>query len=150
MRQEVSVLVVDDDDVEQMAIERAFKRQKIANPLYAAKDGLEALDILRGGNGKPPLPKPYVILLDLKMPRMNGIEFLGELRKDPDHRHAVVFVLTTSRDEQDKLHAWNNHVAGYIVKSNVSKEFIEVIGLLDCYWRIVEMPCNLEAVPCPT
>lgn len=150
MQNEVSVLVVDDDDVDQMAIRRAFTRQKIANQIFSASNGEEALDTLRGTNGREKIPKPYIILLDLKMPRMTGIEFLEHLRNDPQHRHAIVFVLTTSKDEQDQLNAYEKHVAGYIVKSNVSKEFLEVIGLLDHYWRIVEIPVDLEASICTT
>lgn len=145
----VSVLVVDDDDVDQMAIRRAFKRLRIANPLYSARDGVEALEMLRGDNDHEAIGKPYMILLDLKMPRMTGLEFLEELRRDPVHRHAIVFVLTTSRDEQDKLGAYDRHVAGYIVKSRVSKEFVEVINLLDCYWQIVELPESQETPGCP-
>lgn len=147
MSEPVNVLVVDDDEVDQMAIRRAFARQKIANPLYAARDGIEALDVLRGKNGHAPLPRPYIVLLDLKMPRMTGLEFLDELRRDPRHRHAIVFMLTTSSDDRDMLRAYDHHIAGYIVKSNVSKEFIEVINLLDCYWRIVEIP-DVEAAKC--
>lgn len=145
----VNVLVVDDDEVDQMAIRRAFARQKIANPLISARDGIEALEILRGTKGHESLQKPYIILLDLKMPRMTGLEFLDELRRDPEHSRAIVFVLTTSKDDQDMMRAYNSHIAGYIVKSNVSKEFIEVISLLDHYWRIVEIPMA-EGVLCPT
>ncbi|TWT40470.1 Response regulator rcp1 [Phycisphaerae bacterium RAS1] len=147
MNRAVSVLVVDDDEVDQMAIERSFKRQKIANPIFAARDGIQALEQLRGTNGGPKVTRPYVILLDLKMPRMNGLEFLAELRRDPEHKQAIVFVLTTSRDERDKLGAYDHHVAGYILKSNVSREFVEVISLLDHYWRIVEMPIE-DPVAC--
>jgi len=136
----VNLLIVDDDEVDQMAIQRAFRKQKIANPLFAARNGIEGLEMLRGANGRAAIPKPYIILLDLKMPKMTGLEFLEELRKDPCHRHAIVFVLTTSRDEQDRFRAYDQHVAGYIVKSNVSKDFLELIGLLDHYWKVVELP----------
>lgn len=146
-RRTASLLVVDDDEVDQMAIRRAFRRQKIANPIVSARDGVEALEILRGQNGHAPLPSPYIILLDLKMPRMSGLEFLAQLRHDPVHRHAVVFVLTTSKDEQDKLLAYDRHVAGYIVKSNVSTEFVEVIRLLDAYWCIIELPGGCDDAP---
>ncbi|MCG3125409.1 MAG: Response regulator rcp1 [Phycisphaerae bacterium] len=149
MRKDVAVMVVDDDEVDRMAIERAFQRQRIANPLYWAADGREALEKLRGENGHEKVPKPYIILLDMKMPRMTGREFLAELRADPEHRQAIVFVLTTSKDEQDVLGAYDQHVAGYIVKSNVSKEFLEVVNLLDHYWRIVEMPVG-ETALCPS
>lgn len=148
MNNTVHVLVVDDDEVDQMAIRRAFQRQKIANPLYCARDGVEALEVLRGTNGHTKMPRPYMILLDLNMPRMSGREFLQELRADPEHRHAIVFVLTTSKDEMDKLSAYEQNVAGYIVKSSVSKEFMELIQLLGCYWQIVELPSEVEAAIC--
>jgi len=149
MAPDVSILVVDDDKVDQMTIRRAFKKGKLASPLYSANDGMEALAMLRGQDGFQRVRKPYIILLDLKMPRMNGLEFLGELRRDPQHKHAIIFVLTSSRDEQDKLRAYDEHVAGYIVKSKVSKEFLEVISLLDCYRRIVEIPAKWEVAACP-
>lgn len=142
-RRSANLLIVDDDDVDQMAMQRALKRQKIGNPFFTARDGLEALEMLRSGR----VPSPYIILLDLKMPRMSGLEFLQALRREPAHHQAIVFVLTTSKDEQDKLSAYDQHVAGYIVKSNVSNEFLEVIRLLDCYWRIVEIPVT-EAAAC--
>lgn len=147
VRKDVAVFVVDDDEVDRMAIERAFRRQRTGNPQYWAQDGRQALDMLRGEAGQEPIPKPYVILLDTKMPRMTGLEFLSALRNDPEHRHAIVFVLTTSKDEQGKLPAYDQHVAGYIVKSNVSREFLEVVSLLDHYRRIVEMPV-CEAAAC--
>lgn len=145
----VNLLIVDDDDVDQMAIQRAFKKQRIVNPLFSARDGIEALEMLRGENNHNAVPKPYIILLDLKMPRMTGLEFLEALRKDPNHKHAVVFVLTTSKDEQDRLCAYDKHVAGYIVKSNVSADFLELIGLLNYYWAVVELP-DWENAPCLT
>jgi CheY-like chemotaxis protein len=79
-----TLLVVEDDEVDLLAIERGFRQHKIANDVVTAKDGLDALQILRGGPDRPPLPKPYLILLDLNMPRMNGFELLTALRQDPE------------------------------------------------------------------
>src|SRR5690606_24646767 len=90
---EVTVLLVDDDDVDVEAVRRAFRKAKIANPVEVARDGLEALKMLRGGSPGRAVSKPYIIILDLNMPRMDGIEFLNELRTDPEHHDAVVFVL---------------------------------------------------------
>lgn len=74
------------------------------------------------------------------MPRMNGIEFLEELRQDSDFEDSIVFVLTTSDDDQDMVAAYSNHVAGYMIKSKAGEDFIQLIGLLDHYWRVIEMP----------
>ena len=136
----VTVLLVDDDDVDVQAVRRAFRRAKIANPVEVARDGLDALAMLRGENGYKPLSKPYIIILDLNMPRMDGLEFLTEIRKDPEHHDAVVFVLTTSKADEDRAASYDKNVAGYIVKSDVGEGFLNVINLLDCYWRIVLLP----------
>ncbi|MFZ6653950.1 response regulator [Undibacterium sp. TJN19] len=133
----VTILIVDDDDVDVMGIERALKKLKIANPIVRARDGIEALEILRQPNG---VTRPYLILLDINMPRMNGQEMLAELRRDTQLSPAVVFVLTTSQDDQDKVLAYSQHVAGYIVKQHVGDGFMRVIEMLDRYWRIVELP----------
>jgi CheY-like chemotaxis protein len=135
----VQILLVEDDDVDVLAVRRAFREQKIANPITVAKDGLEALDILRG-NGRPALDRPFIILLDLNMPRMNGIELLGELRADPQLKHSIVFVLTTSKADEDKAAAYDKNIAGYIVKADVGHGFVQVVGMLNHYWRIVELP----------
>jgi CheY-like chemotaxis protein len=132
----ITVLLVDDDDVDVMGVERAFRRAKIKNPMVVAKDGIDALEKLRGKQ----VVRPYLILLDLNMPRMNGLEFLDAIRKDPDLKDSVVFVLTTSKAEQDKWEAYQRNIAGYIVKENVGEEFLDAVSLLDIYWRIVELP----------
>jgi len=137
---EVTLLVVEDDDLDAMAIKRTFKKLKLANPLVRAKDGVDALEYLRGENGKDKIGKPYMVLLDLNMPRMNGIELLQALRIDDELKDSVVFVLTTSATDKDKVAAYDNNVAGYIVKSDIESSFLEVIELLDCYWKIVALP----------
>jgi len=136
----VNVLLVEDNLIEQEAVRRAFVREHIANPIIPAVDGIEALSKLRGGPGLERIPRPYLILLDLNMPRMNGLEFLTELRADPDLRDSIVFVLTTSRSDEDRVASYNLNVAGYIVKSDVGAGFVRLLGLLDHYWRIVEFP----------
>jgi CheY-like chemotaxis protein len=134
------LLHVEDDDICQMMLSRAFKKSKIANPISGARDGIEALEMLRGTNARERLPRPFLILLDLNMPRMNGIEFLKELRRDEDLRKSIVFVLTTSDADEDKVEAYNLGVAGYILKSNPANAFMEAAALLDTYWRVVELP----------
>jgi CheY-like chemotaxis protein len=136
----VNILLVEDDEVDVMAVKRAFRELKIANPLTVAKDGIEALEILRGINGCSPIPRPLIILLDLNMPRMGGLEFLDELRKDPELHRCVVFVMTTSADERDRVRAYEKNVAGYVLKHNLEHSFMDAIAMLEHYWRVVELP----------
>lgn len=133
----VTILLVDDDDVDAMGVQRALQKLKILNPVVRARDGVEGLQKLREPNA---VPRPYLILLDINMPRMNGIEMLTELRKDSALSDSVVFILTTSQDDEDKLRAYNQHVAGYIVKTRVGDGFMRVMEMLDHYWRVVELP----------
>ena len=137
---EVQVLLVEDDEVDRMAVRRAFAANRIANRIVEARNGREALDILRGTGGAEPLKRPYVILLDLNMPVMNGLEFLAELRADPALRDATVFVLTTSRSQTDIAEGYRRNVAGYMIKSNVGDSFMEAVKLIEAYWRVVELP----------
>lgn len=137
---ELCVLLVEDDIVDQQAVIRAFARERIANTIVLANDGVEALERLRGTDDRPPLARPYVILLDWNLPRMNGREFLRELRRDPALHDAVVFVLTTSRADEDRLAAYGEHVAGYILKENVGHTFIGLVHMLDTYWKVVALP----------
>ena len=134
------LLHVEDDDIFQMVMSRTFKKARIANPIVGAHDGIDALDLLRGENGRERLPRPFVILLDLNMPRMGGIEFLKELRRDEELKRSVVFVLTTSGAEKDKVDAYDLGVAGYILKSGSANPFLETTALLEIYWRVVELP----------
>ena len=134
----VHFLIVDDDDVDAMGMERAFKNLRLANPRSRVHDGIEALELLRAKDGA--LPEPRLVLLDLNMPRMDGLEFLAELRADPDLSHTVVFVLTTSAADEDRLAAYKHNIAGYIVKSDLANGFMDVVELLSVYWRVVELP----------
>ncbi|HLS48259.1 MAG TPA: response regulator [Gemmatimonadales bacterium] len=135
--QPLNILLVEDDEVDVMNVRRAFAKNHIANPLVVAGDGLEALEALRGGT----LPKSRrIVLLDLNMPRMNGIEFLRELRGDPELAATTVVVLTTSNDERDKIDAFNLNVAGYLLKPVTFQNFCEVMVALNKYWSLVELP----------
>ncbi len=139
--EDVTFVLVEDDDVDVMVLKQSFKRLQIANPVVLARDGVEALELLRGGDGVEALKKPYVVLLDLNMPRMNGIEFLQEIRKDAELADTVVFILTTSDDERDKLSAYDNQVAGYIVKSSdTGQSCVDTLKMLDHAWRVVDLP----------
>jgi CheY-like chemotaxis protein len=137
---EVTLLIVDDDDIDAIALERALRRLRLLNTTHRARDGLEAINILRTGA----ISTPYIILLDLNMPRMNGLEFLKALRADQMLTHAVVFVLTTSKSDQDLVAAYREHIAGYVLKQHMDRDFLEVIGLIEHYWRLVELPVNKE------
>jgi CheY-like chemotaxis protein len=137
---EVTVLLIEDNTIDQEAIQRAFKQHRIGNRIVPANDGVEALAVLRGDGGREPLPRPYLVLLDLNLPRMNGIEVLRELRADPVLHDSIVFVLTTSKRDEDRVASYQLNVAGYLHKSDVGAGFVRLIGLLDHYWKIVEFP----------
>jgi len=134
--EDVSLLLIEDDDVDAMTIERSFLKQRIANPIIRAYDGLEALELLRSRD----ITRPLVILLDLQMPRMSGLEFLKELRADENLSDLVVFVLTTSESEEDMLSSYRQHIAGYFVKGEAGEQFLDIVNVLDSYWKVVHLP----------
>lgn len=136
----VHILLVDDDKVDVMAVKRSFRELKIANPVIEARNGIEALEYLRGENGREKVPQPCLVLLDLNMPRMNGIEFLEELRRDENLRGTLVFVMTTSAAEDDRTRAYEKNVAGYVLKHRPGQSFLEAISMLEHYWRVIEFP----------
>lgn len=133
---QASILLVEDDDVDAMGVDRALKKMRLANPLIRARDGIEGLALLRSGE----IAKPYIILLDLNMPRMGGLEFLDELRRDSELHKSIVFVLTTSKRDQEIAAAYEKNIAGYIVKTTLNEDFDQLLGFLDHYWRLVELP----------
>lgn len=133
----LNILLVEDDQVDVMNVQRAFKRNNIANPLFVAGNGIEALDLLRSGA----IPKTNrLVLLDLNMPRMNGIEFLRALRADEDLSITSVVVLTTSNEDRDKIEAYKLNVAGYLLKPVTFTSFVDLMATLNKYWTLVEMP----------
>ena len=136
----LNILLVEDDDGDAKAVLRAFRKSTLVNSIMRAVDGIEALDILRGSNGKAKLLPPYLLLVDMNMPRMNGIQLVKALREDDALRHAVVFVLSTSKREEDKMAAYDLNVAGYIFKGTAGRDFLNLVNLIECYKRIVELP----------
>ena len=137
MEKSLNILLVEDDQVDVMNVKRAFERNKIANPLFVAGDGIEGLELLRSGK----IPRDRrLILLDLNMPRMNGIEFLRALRADEELHSTPVVVLTTSDDERDKINAYDLNVAGYLLKPVTFVNFVEAMAALNKYWTLVELP----------
>lgn len=137
---EVKILLVEDDDGDFKLVQRAFRKACIVNELIRAVDGVEALDILRGTGQKPPLKRPYLLLVDINMPRMDGLSLINTLRGDELLNDTIVFMLTTSKHDEDKQRAYELNVAGYILKENAGHDFLELISLIGGYSRIVEMP----------
>ena len=114
---DATILLVEDDYLDIMNVERELKKLNINLPLHVARNGREALNMLRGEGGATKLnPTPKVVLLDINMPKMNGIEFLEAVRKDPELMLLNVFIMTTSNEETDRLAAQNLRATGYIVK----------------------------------
>lgn len=133
----LNILLVEDDQVDVMNVRRAFQKSNISNPLFVAGNGLEALELLR--SGKIPNDR-RLVLLDLNMPKMNGIEFLRTVRADPALHSLSIVVLTTSNDDRDKIEAYNLNVAGYLLKPVTFTNFVEVMAALNKYWMLVELP----------
>jgi CheY-like chemotaxis protein len=137
----INILLVEDDEVDVMNVRRAFKKGHITNPLYVAGNGIEALEMLRGeGDGDKVPAQRRLILLDLNMPKMNGIEFLTELRADPNLKPIPVVVLTTSSEDRDRVNAYDLNVAGYLLKPVTFGTFVETMTTLNQYWTLCEMP----------
>ena len=138
----INILLVEDDEVDVMNVKRAFKKYKITNPLFVAGNGIEAFSMLRSQNNLPPeVPESRrLVLLDLNMPKMNGLEFLKEIRKDDKLKRTPVIVLTTSDEDKDRIEAYNLNVAGYILKPVTFTNFAEVMVALNKYWTLCEMP----------
>lgn len=126
------VLLVEDDELDQENIIRAFKKKNISNPLHIANDGVEALNMLLGKNGYQALsPTPSMMLLDINMPRMNGIELLARCREIPALSDVLVFILTTSDSLKDFKQAQDLNVAGYLLKPIQDADFVSTMARLD-------------------
>lgn len=136
----VKFLIVDDDAVDVMAIQRSMKKLRLANPVLVAKDGIEALEILRGEANCGKIMPPFIVTLDLNMPRMGGQEFLENIREDPALRSVVVFVWSTSDAKSDVDASYERNVAGYIVKEQGEDSFKRALNMLDEYAQIVVLP----------
>jgi CheY-like chemotaxis protein len=119
-----------------MNVQRAFQKNKISNILHVTRNGIEALDFL---NNKAN-PTVQIILLDINMPKMNGLEFLKELRKDDNLKNISVFIMTTSNSESDIIAAHNLNVAGYIAKPLSFESIVQAIKVLNHYWELCERP----------
>jgi CheY-like chemotaxis protein len=140
MNNALTILLVEDDDVAAESVMRSLNTKSVPFPVVWAEDGLAALQILRGQDAARRIHRPLVILLDLNMPRMNGFEFLQQLRADLNLRDEVVFVLTTSDADADRTRAYHEQIAGYIVKSAVGPQFAKLAQLLLSYASAVRLP----------
>jgi CheY-like chemotaxis protein len=138
MRCSKPILLIEDDNVDVMTVERVFRDLKIANQLVSTSNGEQALEYLRTNGNK----KPCVILLDLNMPKMNGTEFLKIVKKDESLKKIPVVVLTTSSQQEDVVESFELGAAGYMVKSVDYGKFVETIRTINLYWTLSELPSN--------
>ena len=132
----LNILLVEDDEVDVMLVKRAFAEAHVTNPLAVVSNGIEALAFLRAPDNRA---DRRIVLLDLNMPRMSGLEFLHELRADEQLRHTTVIVMTTSLDEKDRVEAFNLNVSGYVVKPLTFAAFAETMATLNKYWTLMEL-----------
>jgi CheY-like chemotaxis protein len=144
IKQNLQVLLVEDDDVDAEIIRRAFRTYHAPYALTHVHDGLEALSVLRGESGGPCMAAPYIILLDIHLPRMNGIEFLRALRQDSALMWSIVFVLTVSDHHENILSAYREHVAGYFLKTRLNQHVAQLIHLLETYALLGEFPAGFD------
>lgn len=133
----INLLLVDDDEVDVLNVRRALERGRITNQIWVAGDGIEGLAMLRGAE----MPRDRrLVLLDINMPRMNGIEMLREMRADPELQMTSVVILTTSNDDFDRIESFRLNVAGYLLKPVTFMSFVELMTALNRYWTLVELP----------
>lgn len=136
----VKFLIIDDDEVSRMKMQRALKKSKIENPAIYATDGVEALEILRGDTDNEELAQPYIVTLDINMPLMDGHEFLAELRGDENLKNVVVFILTTSDNDFDIRSSYNQNVAGYLLKDQSEEKLLEKVCMLESFSNCIVLP----------
>ena len=139
-RSRADILVVEDDDVQAESVVRSLRKAGVDANIVVTPEGWEALSVLRGTHSRHRIRRPYLVLLDLNLPRLGGMDFLREVRADPLLNDTVVFVLTTSADERDCKRAYEEHVAGYMVKSEVGPQFTRVVEMLRPYLAVVRLP----------
>lgn len=132
------ILLVEDDSVDAMTVKRAIEDIGSKDTLVRSANGEEALDYLRNETNE----RPRLILLDLNMPKMNGIEFLKHIKADNVLKRVPVIVLTTSMEDQDILRSFELSIAGYVVKPLDYKKFVEIIRTISQYWALSQLPCT--------
>jgi len=134
------ILLVEDDDVQAEAVVRSLRKAGVDSTIIVAPEGWEALSVLRGTHSKHRIRRPNLVLLDLNLPRLSGMDFLREVRADPLLNDTVVFVLTTSADARDCKRAYEEHVAGYMIKSELGPQFSKMVEMLRLYLAVVRLP----------
>ena len=136
MNTQKPIMLLEDDKIDAMTVARALQDIHVTNKLITFPNGEEGLAYLQGKENL----RPGIILLDLNMPRMNGIEFLQHLKQDEQLKNIPVIVLTTSREEQDKINSFKLGVAGYMIKPVDYLQFIETVKTINLYWTLSELP----------
>ncbi len=136
MKSRKPILLVEDDKVDAMTVKRAIRQIKLNHPLVHKENGEEALSYLRNEDNE----KPWIILLDLNMPKMNGIEFLQVIKNDMELMTLPVVVLTTSKEQQDRIETFKFGVAGYMIKPVDYSQFVEMMQAIKMYWTLSERP----------
>jgi two-component system response regulator len=142
MNNRVILLVEDNADDEALTL-RAFQKNRIANPVFVARDGAEALDWLFGTGpwaGRDMSVSPQVILLDLKLPKVDGLEVLRRIRADPRTKLHPVVVLTSSQEDQDLVRSYDLGANSYIRKPVDFDQFVHAVGQLGIYWLVLNQP----------
>lgn len=143
MDRDIPILLVEDDLLDQRAVERAFEENKLSNPLYVVTTGEAAMDYLRrAGDYEDPglAPRPGLILLDLNLPAMSGLEVLQAYRGNPHLATIPSVVLTTSAEQRDLVESYRLGVAGYIQKPVDFHQFVDVVRRFDLYWSLCRLP----------
>jgi CheY-like chemotaxis protein len=142
------ILLAEDSTDDQLLIQRSLKKSNITNPILIANDGVEALDFLFGTGVRAedgPI-RPALVLLDMKMPRLNGLDVLERIRKEPATKHIPVVILTSSDEEQDVLHSYDLGANSYVRKPVDFSEFADAVGKLGLYWVLLnEFPAGLPS-----
>jgi CheY-like chemotaxis protein len=139
----VTILLVEDDDIDAATVARGLAAAKIVNPLVRVRDGVEALDALLGRDGQQKLQPPYLLLVDIRMPRLDGLGLIRDIRRNQTLQRTIIFLLTSSASDRDRNAAYDEHVAGYIVKSNSPEQFLRLARMLEYFLLIVEQPAAL-------
>ena len=137
------VLMAEDNEHDIVATKRAWKQNNIANPLYIVRDGEECLDYLhqRGKYSEPgSAPRPGILLLDIKMPKMDGLAVLKQIREDEKLHRLPVVILTTSKAEEDRLKSYDLGANAYIVKPVGFQNLAEAVRTINLFWELVELP----------
>ncbi len=137
---EVTILLAEDDDIDAKTVTRGLASARIANPLVRVRDGVEALELLRGTNNNKKLEPPYLLLVDIRMPRLDGLGLVRAIRADPNLQRTIIFMLTTSESDRDRAAAYDSHVAGYIVKSDTEDQYHRLASMIEYYLMIVAPP----------